>query len=63
MRRYEFQTPVRCFVAVRPGDRISISGLAGTFLRIGIAGLLVRALLAAAGILALLVFAAILSIV
>jgi hypothetical protein len=44
MRRNSgFRTPVRCFVAVRPGDRFTITGLAGTFLRIGLASLLVRA--------------------
>ncbi len=59
MRRYGFHTPVRCLIAVRPGDRITVTGLAGTFLKIGAAGLLVRAVLALAGILAMLTLAAI----
>lgn len=46
MRRSSgFRTPVRCLVAVRPGDRFTITGLAGTFLKIGAASLLVRAVL------------------
>lgn len=36
---------MRCLVAVRPGDRFTITGLAGTFLKIGAASLLVRAVL------------------
>jgi hypothetical protein len=60
MRRNSgFQTPVRCFVAVRPGDRFTITGLAGTFLKIGAASLLVRAVLAAGAMLLFLILAAI----
>jgi hypothetical protein len=58
-RNSGFQTPVRCFVAVRPGDRFTITGLAGTFLKIGAASLLVRAVLAAAAMLLFLLLAAI----
>jgi len=60
MRRNSgFQTPVRCFVAVRPGDRFTITGLAGTFLKIGVASLLARAVAAAGAMLLLLIIAAI----
>ena len=60
MRRYSgFQTPVRCFVAVRPGDRFTITGLAGTFLKIGVASLLVRAVVAVGAMLLFLIVAAI----
>ena len=54
-----FRTPVPCFIAVRPGDRLSIIGLAGTFLKIGVASFLVRASLAACTMLLLLVLVAI----
>lgn len=60
MRRNSgFQTPVRCLVAVRPGDRFTITGLAGTFLKIGVASFLVRAVLAAGAMLLFLILAAI----
>jgi hypothetical protein len=60
MRRNSgFQTPVRCFVAVRPGDRFTITGLAGTFLKIGAASLLARAVAAVGAMLLLLIIAAI----
>jgi hypothetical protein len=60
MRRNSgFQTPVRCFVAVRPGDRFTITRLAGTFLKIGVASLLVRAVVAAGAMLLFLIVAAI----
>jgi hypothetical protein len=54
-----FQTPVRCFVAVRPGDRFTITGLAGTFLKIGAASLLVRAVFAVGAVLIFVMLAAI----
>jgi len=61
MRRNSgFQTPVRCLVAVRPGDRLTITGLAGTFLKIGAASLLARAAIALGFMLLLLIVAAIL---
>lgn len=61
MRRSSgFQTPVRCLVAVRPGDRLTITGLAGTFLKIGAASLLARAVIALGFMLLLLIVAAIL---
>ena len=60
MRRNSgFQTPVRCLVAVRPGDRFTITGLAGTFLKIGAARLLVRAVVSAALMTLFLILAAI----
>jgi hypothetical protein len=46
-------------VAVRPGDRFTITGLAGAFLKIGAASLLVRAVLAAGAMLLFLVIAAV----
>jgi hypothetical protein len=58
-RNVRFQTPVRCFIAVRPGDRFTIVGLATTFLKIGLASLLVRAVFAAGAALTFLVLAAI----
>jgi hypothetical protein len=62
MRRNSgFRTPVPCLIAVRPGDRFTVTGLAGTFLKIGVAGFLVRAVLAAGGLLLLLIVAAILA--
>ena len=51
--------PVRCLVAVRPGDRFTITGLAGTFLKIGVASFLVRAVLAVGAMLLFLILAAI----
>ena len=60
MRRNSgFQPPVRCFVAVRPGDRFTITELAGTFLKIGVASLLARAVAAAGAMLLLLIVTAI----
>lgn len=60
MRRNSgFQTPVRCLIAVRPGDRFTITGLATTFLKIGVASLLVRAVLALGAGLLFLIFVAI----
>jgi hypothetical protein len=60
MRRNSgFRTPVRCLVAVRPGDRFTITGLAVTFLKIGAASLLVRAVLAMGAMLLFMVFVAI----
>jgi hypothetical protein len=58
-RNRSFQTPVRCLIAVRPGDRLTITGLAATFLKIGVASLLVRALLALGAVLLFLIFAAV----
>lgn len=58
-----FRTPVRCLVAVRPGDRFTVTGLAGTVLKIGAASLLVRAVLAVGGMLVVLVLAALACIV
>jgi hypothetical protein len=58
-RNSGFRTPIRCLVAVRPGDRFTITGLAGTFLKIGAASLLVRAVLAAGAMLLFLVAAAV----
>jgi hypothetical protein len=45
-------------VIVRPGDRFTITGLAGTYLKIGVASLLVRAVLAVGAILLLVILAA-----
>jgi hypothetical protein len=43
MPRYQnYNSPVRCFVAVRPRDRFTVTGLAATFLKILAAGFLVR---------------------
>lgn len=50
---------MRCFVAVRPGDRLTVTGLAGTFLKIVAASLLVRALFAAGAMLIFLILGAI----
>lgn len=50
-------------VVVRPGDRFTIAGLAGTFLKIGVATLWVRAVLALGAILLFLLLFAILAIV
>jgi hypothetical protein len=58
-RNCGFRTPVRCFVAVRPGDRLTVTGLAGTFLKIVAASLLVRALFAAGAMLIFLILGAI----
>jgi hypothetical protein len=58
-RNSGFQTPVRCLVAVRPGDRFTITGLAGTFLKVGAASLLARAVVAAGAMLLVLVLMAI----
>ena len=54
-----FQTPVRCLIAVRPGDPFTITGLATTFLKIGVASFLVRAVLALKAGLLFLIFVAI----
>jgi len=54
-----FRTPIRSVVVVRPGDRFTITGLAGTFLKIGAASLLVRALLAVGAMLLFVILAAI----
>jgi hypothetical protein len=45
-------------VAVRPGDRFTITGLAGTFLKIGAASLLVRMVVAMISFFLILVLAA-----
>ena len=58
-RNIGFQTPVRCFIALRPGDQFTITGLAVTFLKVGLAGFLVRAVLAAGAMLTFLILAAI----
>ena len=60
IRNGGFRTPVRVLVGVRPGDRFTITGLAGTFFKIGAASLLVRAVLALGSLLLFLVLAAIL---
>jgi hypothetical protein len=54
-----FVLPVRCLVAIRPGDRFTIAGLAKILLKVGAASLLVRAVLALAGMLLLLVLVAV----
>lgn len=60
MRRSSgFRTPIRSVVVVRPGDRFTIAGLAGTFLKIGAASLLVRAVLAVGAMLLFAILAAI----
>ena len=60
MRRNSgFPAPVRCLLAIRPGDRLTVTGLAGTFLKIGAADLLARAVLAGGTMLLLLILAAI----
>jgi len=46
-------------LAIRPGDRLTVTGLAGTFLKIGAADLLARAVLAGGTMLLLLILAAI----
>ena len=61
MRRNSgFRTPIRSVVVVRPSDRFTVLGLAGTFLKIGAASLLVRAVLAAGALLLVVVLAGIL---
>jgi hypothetical protein len=47
---------------VRPGDRVTITGLAATYLKIGAASLLVRAVLAVGAILLLLIVAGFLNL-
>jgi hypothetical protein len=58
-RNSGFRTPVRCLVAVRPGDHFTITGLTGTFLKIGAASLLARAAVAAGTMLLVLILMAI----
>jgi hypothetical protein len=58
-RNIGFQTPVRCFIALRPGDQFTITGLAVTYLKVGLAGFLVRAVIAVGAMLLFLIVAAI----